>query len=93
MALRFAHRHDEVFVLHVCNSDKMVLRQDEHFQLMGDSAVKLYYEAACAKAKSLGAAKKRDPVVRLEHCVNYSEPLYPAGKTGFCFMDSPGKCT
>ena len=78
--------------------------------------------------KSLGAAKKRDPVVRLEHCVDYSEPLYPAGndhpiephrnailardcmpvatwycvarmtvlpadctgKTGFCFMDSPG---
>eukprot|EP01051_Picozoa_sp_SAG22_P012472 SAG22_NODE_1301_length_4800_cov_6.150394_3_plen_217_part_00 len=41
--------------------------------------------------KSLGAAKKRDPIVRLEHCVNYSEPLYPAGKTGFCFMDSPGE--
>ena len=40
--------------------------------------------------KSLGAAKKRDPLVRLEHCVDYSEPLYPSGKSGFCFMDSPG---
>jgi altronate dehydratase len=38
--------------------------------------------------KSLGAAKKRDPVVRLEHVVDYSEPLN--GRTGFCFMDSPG---
>ena len=26
--------------------------------------------------KSLGAAKKRDPSVRLEHVVNYAEPLY-----------------
>ena len=54
--------------------------------------------------KSLGAAKKRDPLVRLEHCVNYAAPLYrpyigkgtaeapefPGGRRGFCFMDSPG---
>jgi altronate dehydratase len=54
--------------------------------------------------KSLGAAKKRDPMVRLEHCVNYASPLYvpfvgkgtpeqpefPGGRRGFCFMDSPG---
>ena len=54
--------------------------------------------------KSLGAAKKRDPSVRLEHVVNYAEPLYrphagagtaeapefPEGRRGFCFMDSPG---
>ena len=54
--------------------------------------------------KSLGAAKKRDPMVRLEHCVNYADPLYkpfvgkgtaeepefPDGRRGFCFMDSPG---
>jgi altronate dehydratase len=33
--------------------------------------------------KSLGAAKKRDPLVRLEHCVDYSEPLYPSEKSGF----------
>ena len=37
--------------------------------------------------KSLGAARKRDPRLRLDHVVDYAEPL-PG--PGLSFMDSPG---
>ena len=51
MALRFAKKGDEVRALHVVNTDKHVLRPTaEPHQMLGDSAVKTYYEAACAKA-------------------------------------------
>ena len=37
--------------------------------------------------KSLGAAAKRHPDVRLDHVIDYSEPMR---QPGFYFMDSPG---
>ncbi|NKB65927.1 MAG: altronate hydrolase [Candidatus Latescibacteria bacterium] len=37
--------------------------------------------------KSIGAARKRDPDVRLDYTIDYSEPLKGPG---FHFMDSPG---
>ena len=37
--------------------------------------------------KSIGAARKRDPEARLEHCIEYAEPMRVPG---FHFMDSPG---
>lgn len=37
--------------------------------------------------KSLGAARKRDPRVRLDHVIDYAEPL-PG--PGYAFMNSPG---
>ena len=37
--------------------------------------------------KSIGAARKRDPDVRLDYAIEYGEPLRGAG---FHFMDSPG---
>ncbi|PRY02223.1 UxaA family hydrolase [Allonocardiopsis opalescens] len=37
--------------------------------------------------KSIGAARKRDPAVRLDHVLEYAEPL-PG--PGYAFMDSPG---
>ena len=37
--------------------------------------------------KSIGAARKRDPDVRLDYAIEYGEPLKG---TGFYFMDSPG---
>ena len=37
--------------------------------------------------KSLGAARKKDPEVRLDQVLDYAEPM---GAGGFCFMDSPG---
>ena len=37
--------------------------------------------------KSIGAARKRDPDVRLDYAIEYGEPLK---ETGFYFMDSPG---
>ncbi|MFD4324211.1 UxaA family hydrolase [Nocardioides sp. NPDC058538] len=37
--------------------------------------------------KSIGAARKRDRAMRLDHVVDYGEPI-PG--TGFVFMDSPG---
>ena len=37
--------------------------------------------------KSIGAARKRHPDVRLDHVIEYSEPMQAAG---FHFMDSPG---
>jgi len=37
--------------------------------------------------KSIGAARKRDPEARLEHCIEYAEPMRAPG---FHFMDSPG---
>ena len=37
--------------------------------------------------KSIGAARKRDPEVRLDHVINYAEPMTGGG---FYFMDSPG---
>ena len=37
--------------------------------------------------KSIGAARKKDPDVCLDHVIDYSEPMTDAG---FYFMDSPG---
>lgn len=37
--------------------------------------------------KSLGAARKKDPALRLDGVIDYAEPVAPAG---FLFMDSPG---
>ncbi len=37
--------------------------------------------------KSIGAARKRHPDVRLDHVIEYAEPMTEAG---FYFMDSPG---
>lgn len=37
--------------------------------------------------KSLGAARKKDPALRLDNVIQYGEPVNP---TGFLFMDSPG---
>ncbi len=37
--------------------------------------------------KSIGAAMKRHPDVRLDYCIDYSEPMR---KPGYYFMDSPG---
>jgi altronate dehydratase len=37
--------------------------------------------------KSIGAARKKDPAVRLDHCLDYAEPMR---EPGFHFMDSPG---
>lgn len=37
--------------------------------------------------KSIGAARKKDPEVRLDYCIDYSEPMTAPG---YYFMDSPG---
>ena len=37
--------------------------------------------------KSLGAVHKKDPRTRVDHVINYADPL---GAPGFYFMDSPG---
>lgn len=37
--------------------------------------------------KSLGAARKKDPEVRLDHVLDYSQPMHEGG---YYFMDSPG---
>ncbi len=37
--------------------------------------------------KSLGAARKKDPKVRLDYVIDYAEPM---GDSGYYFMDSPG---
>ncbi len=37
--------------------------------------------------KSLGAARKKDPDVRLDHVIDYGQPMRPPG---YYFMDSPG---
>ncbi|MEW6753533.1 MAG: UxaA family hydrolase [Candidatus Latescibacterota bacterium] len=37
--------------------------------------------------KSIGAARKRDPRVRLDYCLEYAEPMKAPG---YYFMDSPG---
>ena len=37
--------------------------------------------------KSIGAARKRDPQVRLDFVIDYAEPM---GESGYYFMDSPG---
>lgn len=37
--------------------------------------------------KSIGAARKRDPDVRLDHVIDYAVPMHAPG---FYFMDSPG---
>ena len=37
--------------------------------------------------KSIGAARKRDPQVRLDYVIDYAEPMR---SNGFYFMDSPG---
>ena len=37
--------------------------------------------------KSLGAARKKDPEVRLDHVLDYGQPMHEGG---FYFMDSPG---
>lgn len=37
--------------------------------------------------KSLGAATKKHPDVRLDHVIEYGEPMV---NPGYCFMDSPG---
>ena len=37
--------------------------------------------------KSIGAARKRDPEVRLDYAIDYGEPMR---ESGFYFMDSPG---
>jgi len=37
--------------------------------------------------KSIGAARKRDPQVRLDYAIDYAEPM---SAVGFYFMDSPG---
>ena len=39
--------------------------------------------------KSIGAAMKKLPDVRLEHVIEYGEPLHRHGH-GYAFMDSPG---
>ncbi|MCZ6557076.1 MAG: UxaA family hydrolase [SAR324 cluster bacterium] len=37
--------------------------------------------------KSIGAARKRDPEVRLDHVIDYAQPMT---EPGYYFMDSPG---
>jgi altronate dehydratase len=37
--------------------------------------------------KSIGAARKKDPQVRLDYCIEFGQPMT---EPGFCFMDSPG---
>jgi altronate dehydratase len=37
--------------------------------------------------KSIGAARKRDPLVRLDYAIDYAVPM---PEPGYCFMDSPG---
>lgn len=37
--------------------------------------------------KSIGAARKRDPDVRLDHVIDYGAPMH---ESGYYFMDSPG---
>jgi altronate dehydratase len=37
--------------------------------------------------KSIGAARKKDPDVRIDHVIDYAEQM---GEGGFYFMDSPG---
>ena len=37
--------------------------------------------------KSIGAARKRNPDVRLDYCIDYAEPMR---QPGYYFMDSPG---
>ncbi len=37
--------------------------------------------------KSIGAARKRDPAIRLDGAIEYSEPM---ARPGYYFMDSPG---
>jgi altronate dehydratase len=37
--------------------------------------------------KSIGAARKRDPEVRLDHVIDYAAPMHAGG---YFFMDSPG---
>jgi altronate dehydratase len=37
--------------------------------------------------KSIGAARKRDPRVRLDYAIDYGAPM---AEPGYCFMDSPG---
>ena len=37
--------------------------------------------------KSLGAARKKDPEVRLDYVIDYAQPMRPSG---YYFMDSPG---
>ncbi len=37
--------------------------------------------------KSIGAARKRDPDIRLDHVIDYAAPMHAPG---FYFMDSPG---
>ena len=37
--------------------------------------------------KSIGAARKRDPRVRLDYAIDYGAPM---AESGYCFMDSPG---
>ncbi|MBI5772527.1 MAG: UxaA family hydrolase [Verrucomicrobia bacterium] len=37
--------------------------------------------------KSIGAARKKDPAVRLDYVIGYGEPMR---EPGFCFMNSPG---
>ncbi|MBI2504695.1 MAG: UxaA family hydrolase [Candidatus Latescibacteria bacterium] len=37
--------------------------------------------------KSIGAARKRDPRVRLDYAIDYGAPME---EPGYCFMDSPG---
>ena len=37
--------------------------------------------------KSIGAARKKDPAVRVDYVIGYGEPMHGPG---FCFMDSPG---
>ena len=37
--------------------------------------------------KSIGAARKRNPEVRLDHVIDYAEPM---SQPGYYFMDSPG---
>jgi len=37
--------------------------------------------------KSIGAARKKDPLARLDHVLGYAEPMRDPG---YCFMDSPG---
>ena len=37
--------------------------------------------------KSIGAARKKDPEVRLDHVIDYGQPMH---ESGYYFMDSPG---